>query len=166
MVNLYEITAELQSVFDQIDASEGEVSDDLSARLDAIEGALDKKIINIVRACDNMEAEAAGLKAAEERMAKRRKSLEKRIDDLHDYAAQALQRVDKNTVVSAEHRIGLRKTPMRVEIFDLALVPAEYMRTPEPPAPQPDKVAIGKALKADIPVAGCKGVTGWRLDIK
>ncbi len=35
-----------------------------------------------------------------------------------------------------------------VKIDDQSKIPFEYIRTPEPPAPQPDKTAIKEALKA------------------
>jgi hypothetical protein len=35
--------------------------------------------------------------------------------------------------------LSIQKNPPSVEVFEPSLVPAEFMKTPEPPPPAPDK---------------------------
>jgi hypothetical protein len=53
-----------------------------------------------------------------------------------------------------------------VVIDDVALVPAQYMRQPPTPAPEPDKTALSAALKAGSVLDGVRLVPGYRLAIK
>ncbi len=65
-----------------------------------------------------------------------------------------------------EFTIAVRKNPEAVEIDDPEQVPSEYMVTPEPPPPRPDKKAIKDALKAGAEIPGCWLRQGERLEIK
>lgn len=62
--------------------------------------------------------------------------------------------------------ISLRINPPAVDIFEPGLIPAEFMKTPTPPPPAPDKTAIKAAIKAGIEVPGAKLTQGQRLDVK
>lgn len=53
-----------------------------------------------------------------------------------------------------------------VDVFEPALLPAQFMRQPEPPLPAPDKTAIKDALKAGQDVPGARLATTNRLEIK
>jgi hypothetical protein len=52
-------------------------------------------------------------------------------------------------VTLEHHTVHLGSKPASVEIEDTAAIPAELMRRPEP---APDKVAIGKLLRANVAV--------------
>ena len=51
-------------------------------------------------------------------------------------------------------------------ILDESLIPTQYLKTPEPPAPKPDKPAIKEALKAGIVIPGAEIETRQNLQIK
>lgn len=54
--------------------------------------------------------------------------------------------------------VKVQNNPASVDVYQPELVPAEFMRQPEPPPPAPDKKAIAAALKAgrDVPGAVLK----------
>lgn len=62
--------------------------------------------------------------------------------------------------------IKVAADPPSVVIDDERQVPAEFIRQPEPPPPQPDKKAIAEALKAGQDIPGARLVRGKRLDIR
>lgn len=53
--------------------------------------------------------------------------------------------------------------PPKVEIMDVTAIPAEFLRHKAPPAPEPDKAAIARALKARREVNGARLVASARL---
>jgi hypothetical protein len=62
--------------------------------------------------------------------------------------------------------LSVQKNPASVDVFDLAAIPVEFMRIPEPPPPAPDKTAIKAALAAGRDVPGARLVNGTRLAIR
>ena len=63
-------------------------------------------------------------------------------------------------------QLAIKKNPPSVDVFEPSIVPAEFMRQPDPPPLQIDKTAIKDALKAGAEVPGAVLVQGTRLDIK
>jgi len=53
-----------------------------------------------------------------------------------------------------------------VVIDEPGLIPAAYMRQPDPPPPAPDKAAIGAALKAGLDIPGAHIDTRQHLQIR
>ena len=91
--------------------------------------------------------------------------MQARADSLREYLrsnleACGIQKIDGPGIV-----IGWRKSSA-VVIDEPGLIPSEYMRTPEPPPPAPDKKAIGEALKAGTAVPGAHVETRKNLQIK
>jgi hypothetical protein len=62
--------------------------------------------------------------------------------------------------------LTIKKNPAGVEIFEPSLIPASFMRQPEPPPPAPDKKAIAEAIKEGREVPGAMLAQGTRLDIR
>lgn len=84
-MTLYEIN---QGILDCVDAETGEIID--VEKLDALQLARDEKIGNIAAYIKNLSAESKAIKAEEDALAARRKSADKKIKDLKDYLAAAL----------------------------------------------------------------------------
>jgi len=133
--------------------------------LDSLAGDLELKAQNVALFSRNLEATAAAIKQAEGDMAKRRKALENRVQSLREYLMHSMQACGIKRIEGPYLRIGIRDNPEAVEVFDAAQLPAEFMRTPEPPPPAPDKAAIKAAIKAGQEVPGAKLTRSQRLDI-
>lgn len=69
--------------------------------------------------------------------------------------------IDK--IESPLFKIKLQNNPESVDVFELGLVPSEYMTQPKLPESAPDKKAISKALKAGKDVQGCRLSQSQRL---
>ncbi|MDR0274111.1 MAG: siphovirus Gp157 family protein [Burkholderiaceae bacterium] len=133
--------------------------------LESMSGALEVKAQNVVAFARNLQASAAAIKQAEEQMAARRKAIERRAASLLHYTQTAMQVAGVQKIECPWFRLSIQSNPPAVHVFEPGLVPGQFMRTPEPPPPAPDKTAIAKALKAGQDVPGCQLVQSQRLVI-
>lgn len=134
--------------------------------LDGLAGDLQVKAANVAMVARNLEATAGAIKEAEAQMAQRRRAMEKRADNLRAYLLACMQQAGIQKLECPQFRLAVRGNPAAVDVFDAAQVPAQFMRRPEPPPPEPDKTAIKAALAAGTDVPGCRLTAGSRLEIK
>lgn len=133
------------------------LADDEDALLDTLEGVSDLtgQIVAVVDSAiadellvDAIKARMGELKARAERIAAR-------ADAKRAAALNAMLEVGRTKIEAPGFTLSAAKKVPAVIITDEAAVPAEYLRQPEPPAPKPDKKAIGDALKAGASIPGC-----------
>lgn len=165
MTALYVLAQEYRASAAQLadlDLDEQTVAD----TLEGMSGDVEAKATNTAMVLRNLEATALSIKEAEAAMAARRKAFENRAARLKDYLLANMMMAGIQKIECPHFRLSVRDNPPAVEVYEPGLIPAEFMRTPEPPPPSPDKTAIKEALKAGRDVPGCKLTTGTRLDIK
>lgn len=121
--------------------------------LEGMSGDLEVKAKNVAMMVRSIEADAAAVKQWGKDAADRAKAMEARAESLRDYLANNLAACGIEKIEGPGVRISWRKSSA-VVIDEPGLIPAEFMKTPEPPPPAPDKKAIGDALKAGTEVAG------------
>jgi len=146
-----------------------ETNDDEQSIADTIEAEswpLEEKAQNVGYAIKNLEATAGAIKNAETDMAARRKSIERRIEHLREYTKTCMEIAGVSKIACPHFAISVRKNPPSVDVFEPAMVPAEFMRQPDPPPPQIDKKAISEALKSGKDVPGAMLANTTRLEIK
>lgn len=164
-LTLFEVAREFREVADKLidlDLDEQTIRDTLEGE----SGAITVKCQNVGFVIRNIEASVEAIKAAEAQMAARRKSAENRAKWLRTYLLDGMQFAGVEKIESPYFAITIKKNPPAVDVFDAAQVPADFMVTPEPPPPAPDKKAIAAALKSGTDVPGCRLVQGFRVDIK
>lgn len=164
-VSLYTIAAEYRAAADKLADLEVDPQT-IADTLEGMVGELEAKGVAVVMAARGMEAMAASIKAAEQEMTDRRKRLEKRAEWLREYVRGAMEHTGVKVIECPHFRITLRANPESVDVFDAQQVPAQYLKTPEPPPPAPDKTAIKKALAAGVDVPGARLVRGQRLEVR
>lgn len=165
MTALYEIAHQYRADADKLadmDLDEQTLSD----TLESLSGDLESKATNTAMLVRNIEASAAAIKEAEAAMAARRKALENRASRIKDYLLANMMVAGVQKIECPYFKLAVRENPPAVEVYELGLIPAEFMRQPEPPPPAVDKTAIKEALKAGQDVPGCKLTRGNRLEIK
>lgn len=164
-LSLYTIAQEHRAMVERL----MDTQDDAQAIADTIEAEsypLEVKVRNVAYAIKNLEAAAAGIKQAEADMAARRKSIEVRAAHLREYTKGCMEIAGISKVECPHFALSIKKNPAGVDIFEPSLIPAEFMRQPEPPPTAPDKTAIKEALKAGRDVPGAILAQGTRLEIK
>lgn len=164
-MSLYAIAQEYRALVDYLADSQT----DEQAVLDTLEAEaypLEVKAQNTAYAIKNLEATAEAIKAAEKEMADRRKAIEKRAANLREYTKTCMEIAGVSKIECPHFALTIKKNPSGVEIFEQTLVPAKFLRTPEPPPPSIDKKAVADAIKAGEEVPGAMLTQGTRLDIK
>jgi hypothetical protein len=164
-LTLYEIAAEYRQMVEALMATDN----DAQTIADTIEGEsypLEVKARNVAYAIKTLQANAEAIKGAEEEMSRRRKALENRAANIREYLLECMTLAGIQKVECPHFVIKIAANPPSVVIDDERQIPAEFMKTPEPPPPQPDKRAIGDAMKAGQDVPGARLVRGQRVDIR
>jgi hypothetical protein len=134
--------------------------------LESISGDLEQKAVAVAMVARNFDASAAAIKDAEAQMAARRKAIEHRAAGLRAYLLNCMQSTGIKRIECPHFALTVRDNPPAVDVFDVAQVPAEFMRQPEPPPPAADKAAIKDAIKAGRDVPGARLTQGQRLEIR
>lgn len=165
MSNLFDIAADYREAADRL--SELDLPPEVvTDTLESLSGDLTVKATNIAAMTRNWRALAAAIKDAEQRMAERRKALEARASRVEDYLLNAMLYARMERVDSPMLAVAVKVNPPAVVIDNAEQVPAGYLRQPEPPPPEPDKVRIKSALAAGQDVPGCRLVQRKRIDIR
>lgn len=121
--------------------------------LEGLSGELEVKAQNVAFFVRNLEVTAAAIKQHETEQAARRKAIENRAESLRAYLFRCMEATGIEKIETPAIKLSFRKSSA-VAIDGVDLIPAEYMRVPEPPPPAPDKKAIADALKAGVDVPG------------
>lgn len=164
-MNLYELAAQYRTDADKL--ADLDLDDQtLTDTLESLSGDLEVKAQNTAMLVRNIESTAAAIKDAEAAMAARRKALENRANRIKDWLLANMLIAGIQKIECAHFKLAVRENPPAVEIYEPALIPAQYIKQPEPPPPSPDKTAIKAALQSNTDVPGCKLTRGMRLEIR
>ena len=119
-MKLYEITDAYLSL------DEVEKTEDVIKVLDGIKDEFDKKAENTVKVIRNFEADIQALRDEEKRLADKRKSLEKKKEDLKEYLYFNMERLNVRKVNAGIFDINIQKNPQSIKILDEATIPLKY----------------------------------------
>lgn len=142
-MTLFELTSEYENLLEMLEDPE---ADDqiITDTLEAIGGEIEAKADGYARVIRQMDADAKAIKAEEERLYKRRKSLEGRSMWLKNRLHTMMEITGKTKFKTELFSFSVQKNPPKVVIDDPAGIPAAYLIQLEP---EVDTVAIKKALK-------------------
>ena len=165
MPHLYELArnkAELERLMEYGDLDPQAIID----TLEAVEGELNEKAVNVAKVARNIDAAAAAVRQAGKDMLDRAARMEKRAESIRQYLLMNMLFSGITKIECPQFVIAVKHNPPAVMIDDEKFIPAEYLTQPEPPAPRPDKMKIRDALKAGEDVPGCRLVQSDRVEIK
>lgn len=146
MANIYELTADIQLLWNLMD--EGEIDDE--TLIDAMQNSqeeLSYKLEGYCKFIKNLEAEVKAFKEEEQRLAARRKTRENTIDRAKKAMQMAMEAAGEKKIPCGVFTVSLQKNPERVILDQLEItnVPTEYLKYKEP---EIDKAKIKEDLKA------------------
>lgn len=144
-----------------LDLDEQTVSD----TLESLSGDLELKAQQVAYMVRSFEADATAVAQWAKDAAARAKAIQARADRLGAYLAHSLEAAGIEKIEGPGVRIGWRKSSA-VVIDDEAQIPADLMRAKPAPPPEPDKPAIGAAIKAGRAVPGAHVEARRSLQIK
>lgn len=151
-MTIYDINSEIMKC---IDCETGEILDE--ERLSSLQMQRDAKIENVCLWIKNINADVDAFKTEEDALAKRRKSKERLRDRLMRYVSDNIGEEFETTRVRARYNTG-----EQVKILDESIIPKEFWREK---APEINKAAIKRAIKAGDEVAGAKIEKTYNLQI-
>ncbi len=162
MANIYDLTGEFLTLWALID--EGTIDDDTLA--DVFANTTEELAIKLEGYCKfikNVEAEIAGLKAEEKRLADKRTARENTIKRAKVAMQNALIASGENKIPCGTFTVSIQKNPPKVVIDDpyIENIPARYLIPQEPTI---DKKAILADYKEGADLADLEGVAHIEQD--
>lgn len=133
--------------------------------LEGMSGELEAKSQAVAYMVRSIEANAAAIKQWAADAQERARAAQARADSLREYLARTLEACGIQQIEGPGIKLSWRKSSS-VVVDEPGLIPASFMRTPEPPPPAPDKKAIADALKAGFEVPGAHIETRNHLQIR
>lgn len=167
-MRLYELTAQYRAL-EALESSEDLPAEVIRDTLEGLEGQWHEKATNVGLFIRNLESTADAIDEAAAAMRARGARLRERAHSINEYLKLNMQASGITKVQSPYFALKLKKNPPTVVIDSENLIPAKFMRTPEPPPPPkaaPDKPAIAKAIKAGEEVPGAHVEQYERLEIE
>ena len=163
MNSLYEISNDYLVALDnlEIDMETGEILN--YEAVDALSGQFEEKAESVACYIKNLDAFAASLKSEETNLSERRKSAERKADNLKKYLTSCLDAVNRDKLETARAKVSFRKS-IQVSIADEAVLPADFKV--ETVTVKPDKTAIKKAIQSGQEVNGASLVENRNIQIK
>lgn len=133
MANIYELTADIQLLWNLME--EGEIEDDtLINAMENSQEELSIKLENYCKFIKNMEADAKAFKKEEQRLAARRKTLENTIERAKKAMQMAMDVAGEKNVQGKIFTISLQKNPAKVVLDEQYIenIPPRYIKYAEP----------------------------------
>ena len=158
-MNLYELSSAYQQIQNMIEDGQEGLEDTLESLNDAIED----KAVGYAKIIKNLEGQAIAIKAEEERLAMRRKSLEGNSKRLKEALQQSMIDVDKKKIKTELFSFNIQKNPPSLDVLNESKIPDSYFNIP---APVLDKKAILADLKNGKKVPGAQIKQGESLRIR
>ena len=159
MPNLYELGGSykaLQEAMDRPDVTQDEIGA-LIAQLDETRGELRDKVDALCRVLANIDGNATKFANEEQRLAKRRKSLENSRERIRNWIRASMDLLDVKKINTNVHSVTISPGQPKVVIVDESLVPEDYVRVKR----EIDKKAVMDAYKNDGEIVpGCDIMDG------
>lgn len=159
--NLYDLSAELALINDEIIDAEGEITPELEARLDDLAITFDRKVFGVTRWTLNLDARIDALGAEIKRLQSRKKSTDNLKTRLKEFMKGCMTVADKKKLEFDNFTVAVQKNPPSVEITDEDAIPSKYF-TIIPEQKQINKAALLadlKALKEGQTIPGAQLIT-------
>jgi hypothetical protein len=144
---LMDVAAEYREAFDRLndlDLPDEVVKD----TLEGMSGALEVKATNLVRYAEFKEAEAEVIKKRRALMGARQKALETHAERIRAFVFNAMKLAKIALIETPEFKLRVKGGTSKVIVDAPTQVPPEFMRYPDPPAPEIDKEKIKTMLTA------------------
>lgn len=166
MTTLYEIADNLRSLFDECDSGlspDGTIAPGLKEKLDESCKDLDQKLAGCLTVRTEALSESDMLDREIERLQKRKRAAERKVNWLTDYMKAALQTVGETSmVVAGKWTLRIQKVASSVFISDATKVPKEFEVTKPS---ELSKALIKEAIESGREVPGCEMRAGDALRI-
>lgn len=131
MANIYELTNDFKEVMSLLESGEYD-EETLKNTLECIECEIEEKADGYARVIRNAEADIAGIKAEEERLEKKRKTLENSIKQMKNNLEHAMRATGKTKFKTELFSFNIQKNPPKVQLIEGAVIPDAYLIKQDP----------------------------------
>lgn len=163
MATLYEIADNLRSLLDECDrglSPDGTIDQGLKVKLDESCKDLDQKLAGCLTVRTEAQSESDMLEREIERLQKRKKATDRKIEWLTEYMKSALQTVGETSmVVAGKWTLRIQKVASSVFIVDASKIPKEFEVTKT----EISKSLIKQAIESGRTAPGCEMRAGDTL---
>lgn len=160
---LYQLSADYRRALDALTEREDLPEEAIADTLEGLEGALADKALNVARYIRNLEAEAAAISEAKQRMDARERATTNQAKRLKAYLHHELERTGLKPK-APDLALCVQRNPPSVQIADEAALPADYLETIT--TTRARKTALLEALKAGATIPGAALSQSTRLVIR
>lgn len=155
MASLYDLTgdyAKFAEYMEQVEL-EPEMQEALEDALNNLGEDIEIKLENYAKIIKNFESDIAGLKAEEERLAKKRKAMENSIKHMKERMTIAMQQTGKLDIKGELFKFKVQANPPAVvmDVNYIEDVPEKYLIAQDPKI---DKKKLAEDLKAGVELEG------------
>ena len=146
MATIYELTSDYLNLLELAEDPDIDEQAFLDT-LEGIEGALEDKADNYAKIMRMLETDAKGIKAEEERLAKRRKTIEGNVSRMKSALQYAMESTGKVKFKTTLFSFGIQNNPASVVMDeqDIENIPERFLKYKDP---EIDRNAIKDAIKA------------------
>ena len=166
-MKLYEIKNEMLDTLDLLLETEGVdelATENCQEMLSFLKEELEKKSDSILKYIRNLETERDMAKLEITRLDELKKKKEKKIEWLKGYIVSIMLELDKKKIETDLGSYGIRKNPLKVDVYDETALPEEFIRVIE--ERKPDKEKIKEYIKAKGELKGVRMVESYSLQIR
>jgi len=158
-LSLYQVTEQINQVFEEITSLNGEITQEMQTKLEFAQSLLVSKTDACVGWRQSQDDLRAAIEKRVEELLAFLKVVDARVDRFDEYILSCMDRLGQNEFKGELSTIKARKPSQVVEIFDESLIDAQFIKMPEP-KPMIMKVEIKNALKNGETVEGARLVVG------
>ena len=151
MFKLYELKELYQNIWELVGDDESDL-EALETALSQVEDNLEIKAENIAKLIKSIDADAEVIKIEEQRLAKRRKTLENKQKGMKLYLETQLKEMGVDKIQGTLMSVRLQKNPPSVNVLDENKIPEKYWKVVT--TRSMDKKLILDDLKAKVEVEG------------
>lgn len=165
-LKLYEISQGMIDTLDIFLESEGSDLDkeNYSEIMLFLRDELKNKSSSLLQYIQNLQVLNKSAKEEADRLQKLIKIRSNKIERLKNYLISTMQVLEQKKIETALGSYGIRKSPDKVEVYDLSALPKEFIRIKE--EKEPDKDKIKAYIKEHGEVAGARITYGYSLQIR
>lgn len=155
MASLYDLTGDYAKFAEYMEQAElePEMQEALEDALNNLDEDIEIKLENYAKIIKNFESDIAGLKAEEERLAKKRKAMENSIKNMKQRMTEAMIRTGKLDIKGELFKFKVQANPPAVvmDVNYIEDVPEKYLIAQDPKI---DRKKLAEDLKAGVELDG------------
>jgi hypothetical protein len=126
----------------------------------AAEARLKRKVEQANRVLDALEARQERIALEIKHLQRVKAAAAARYEKIEDAVIEYMEDAQVTVLAGIRTKMRTQPTPEALDVYNLKLVPVEYLRQPKTPPKEPDKVALKKAINEavefDPATWGCK----------